>query len=93
MGRYDRQAATHMQGRPVMKERSVRSGNTFLVTGSLFIVFGRVALFSPVSAGDLVVKVTALMLMIIGLIRLVMAFKSREKLDTIVSTLLVSVIL
>lgn len=76
-----------------MNERSLRTGNTFLVTGIVLIGFGLVALFSPVSAGDLVVKVTALMLIVIGLIRLVLAFRSKEKLEAIVATLLGAVIL
>ena len=71
-----------------MNERSIRSGSTYLFTGILLIVFGLVVLFSPAAAGGLVVKVAALVLVITGVVRLVHAFKSQGKLETIVSTLL-----
>jgi uncharacterized membrane protein HdeD (DUF308 family) len=71
-----------------MSERSIRSGSAYLFTGILLIGFGLVVLFSPAATGGLVVKVTALVLIIIGIVRLAHAFRSQGKLDTILSTLL-----
>lgn len=71
-----------------MNERSIRSGGTYLFTGILLICFGLVVVFSPAAAGTLVVDVTALVLVITGIVRLAHAFRSQGKTDTILSTLL-----
>lgn len=64
----------------------------YLLTGILLICFGLVVLFSPVAAGDLVVKVTSVVLLITGIVRLAHAFKSQGRMETILSTLLGAVI-
>jgi len=75
-----------------MREKSTRTGGTYLFTGILLIVFGLVVLFSPVAAGEVVVNVAAIVLVITGIVRLAHAFKSQGKTDTVLSTLLGAVI-
>jgi len=75
-----------------MSERSTQTGGTFLFTGILLMVFGLLVLFSPAAAGGVVVNVTALVLVITGIVRLAHAFRSQGKADTILSTLLGAVI-
>ena len=75
-----------------MSDRTMRTSGVYWTIGILLMVLGLVVLFSPVAAGDLVVKVTALVLVITGLARLAHAFKSQGKAETILSTLLGAVI-
>jgi uncharacterized membrane protein HdeD (DUF308 family) len=70
----------------------MRTGGTYLLIGILLMILGLVVVFSPVAAGGLVVKVTALVLVLTGLARLAHAFKSQGRLETILSTLLGAVI-
>ena len=59
-----------------------------MVTGVFMVVFGILALFSPVTTGAAVVKIVALVLLVTGVVRLVQAYRSRARVDTLMSAVL-----
>jgi len=75
-----------------MSEQSPPSGKILMATGVFLVVFGILALFSPVTAGGAVVKIVALVLMVTGVVRLVHAYKSHGKAETLMSSILGAVV-
>ena len=75
-----------------MSEQSSPSGKILMATGVFLVVFGILALFSPVAAGGAVVKIVALVLMVTGVVRLVHAYKSHRKAETLMSSILGAVV-
>jgi len=75
-----------------MSDASAPRGNILMITGSFLIVFGLLALFSPVAAGVTVVKIVALVMLVTGVLRLGQAIKSKRKADTVMSSILGAVI-
>mgnify|MGYP003574846753 CR=1 FL=1 len=59
-----------------------------MVTGVFMVVFGLLAVFSPAATGGAVVKIIALVLLVAGVIRLVHAYRSRARADTLMSAVL-----
>jgi len=63
-----------------------------MVTGVFLVVFGLLAVLSPVTTGEAVVKIIALVLLVTGVVRLVQAFRSRGTADTLMSSILGAVV-
>ena len=71
-----------------MSRQSLPGGNVLMVTGVFMIVFGFLAVFSPAATGAAVVKIIALVLLVAGIVRLVHAYRSRGRVDTMMSAIL-----
>ena len=59
-----------------------------MVSGVFMIVFGLLAVFSPAATGAAVVNIIALVLLVAGIVRLVQAYRSRGRVDTMMSAIL-----
>jgi len=59
-----------------------------MVSGVFLIVFGILAILSPVTTGGAVVKIVALVLLVSGVVRLVQAIRSQRKVDIVMSSIL-----
>jgi uncharacterized membrane protein HdeD (DUF308 family) len=75
-----------------MSRQSLPGGNILMVTGVFLVVFGLLAVLSPVTTGAAVVKIIALVLLVTGVVRLVQAFRSRGTADTLMSSILGAVV-
>jgi uncharacterized membrane protein HdeD (DUF308 family) len=71
-----------------MSKQSLPGGNVLMVTGVFMVVFGLLAVFSPAATGGAVVKIIALLLLVAGVVRLVQAYRSRARTDTLMSAVL-----
>ena len=52
-----------------MSKQSLPGGNILMVTGKFLVVFGLLAVLSPVTTGEAVVKIIALVLLVTGVVR------------------------
>ncbi|MDT8321987.1 MAG: DUF308 domain-containing protein [Xanthomonadales bacterium] len=75
-----------------MIRQSLPGANLLMVTGVLLVVFGAVALLSPVAAGSAVVKIVALILVVTGIVQLFHAYRSTARPDRLIWTALGAVI-
>lgn len=63
-----------------------------MVSGVFLVVFGLLAVVSPVTTGEAVVRIIALVLLVTGLVRLFQAFRSRGTGDSLMSFILGAVV-
>ncbi len=75
-----------------MSYKALPGGNVLMATGIFLVVFGSLAVFSPVATGGAVVKIVALVLLVTGVVRLVQAFRSRGRADRLMSSVLGAVV-
>ena len=71
-----------------MNRKALPGSNVLMMTGIMLAVFGAVLLFSPVAAGEWVVRLVSLVLMVTGVVQLVQAFRSGVSMGSIIAGLL-----
>jgi uncharacterized membrane protein HdeD (DUF308 family) len=75
-----------------MNRKTLPGSNVLMMTGIMLAVFGAVLLFSPVAAGEWVVRLVSLILMVTGVVQLVQAFRSGVSMGSIIAGLLGAVV-
>jgi len=75
-----------------MNRRALPSKKMLMLTGIALLVFGVLLLVSPVAVGAAVVRLVALILVIIGVVQLVQAFRARGATETVTSGLLGAIV-
>lgn len=71
-----------------MNRKALPGSNVLMMTGIMLAVFGAVLLFSPVAAGEWVVRLVSLILMVTGVVQLVQAFRSGVSMGSLIGGLL-----
>ena len=71
-----------------MNRKALPGSNVLMMTGIMLAVFGAVLLFSPVAAGEWVVRLVSLVLMVTGVVQLVQAFRTGLSMGSIIAGLL-----
>lgn len=71
-----------------MNNRIKVSGKSLMLVGIILVVFGILLLLSPVAAGELVVMLVALVLVLTGLAQAFHAFRARYRAEALVSGVL-----
>ena len=61
------------------------SGKSLMLVGIILVVFGVLLLLSPAAAGELVVMLVALVLVVTGLAQAFQAFRARNRAEALVS--------
>ena len=72
----------------MISELPLPKGKAMMLTGSVLVVLGVLALFSPVAAGGTVIKIIGVILALAGLAEFVHAFRTNTRIDTVMSSML-----
>lgn len=75
-----------------MNRKALPGSNVLMMTGILLAVFGAVLLFSPVAAGEWVVRLVSLVLIVTGVVQVVHAVRSGVGMGSIIAGLLGAVV-
>lgn len=76
----------------MMNKRALPGKKMLMLTGITLSVFGVLLLVSPVAAGEVVVRLVALILVITGVVQLVQAFRTGKMAETAISGLLGAIV-
>lgn len=71
-----------------MNRKALPASNVLMMTGILLAVFGALLLFSPVTAGEWVVRLVSLVLIVTGVVQVVHAIRSGMSTGSIIAGLL-----
>jgi uncharacterized membrane protein HdeD (DUF308 family) len=88
---FDQTAADRVREKKMSKQSPSRS-SILMASGVFLIIFGILAILSPVTTGGAVVKIVAVVLLVTGIVRLVQAVRSQRKAETVMSSILGAVI-
>jgi len=75
-----------------MNRKALPGSKVLMMTGIALTVFGVILLFSPVAAGEWVVRLVSLVLIVTGVVQLVQAFRSGASAASIIAGLLGAVV-
>ena len=87
---YTWEGFTGIQGRKeIGMNNSMRmSGRSLMLVGIILVVFGILLLLSPAAAGELVVMLVALVLVLTGIAQVFQAFRAQNRAEVLVLSLI-----